>query len=146
YIALTPTVSQDFHIPLYILFYERNRPDSVTFSGVLDDLVERYQMFRERCQRITIFFDKGNNSEENIQSLDASPYDFIGSLVPTQHPDLLDILLDRFHRLSGPLFPGVQVYRTEKEVFGQKRTILITRSQALLRGQVRGIRQHLNKK
>ncbi len=145
-VGLALMVSWDFHIPLFSRVYEGNRPDSVTFSGVLDDLVERYQMFRERCQRITIVFDKGNNSEENIQSLDASPYDFIGSLVPTQHPDLLDIPLDRFHRLSGPLFPGVQVYRTEKEVFGQKRTILITRSQALLRGQVRGIRQHLNKK
>ena len=63
-------VSWDFHIPLFSRVYEGNRPDSVTFSGVLDDLVERYQMFRERCQRITLVFDKGNNSEENIQSLD----------------------------------------------------------------------------
>ena len=41
---------------------------------------------------------------------------------------------------------GVRAYRTEKEVFGGKRRIVITRSRALLRGQVRGIRQHLAKK
>ncbi len=126
--------------------YEGNQNDSVTFSQVLDDLVARYQMFKEKCQRITLVFDKGNNSEENIKSLDGSPYHFIGSLVPTQHQDLLDIPLERFRYLKGPLFAGVRVHHTEKEVFGQERTIVITRSRALLRGQVRGIRQHLAKK
>jgi len=63
-----------------------------------------------------------------------------------QHQDLLDIRLERFRYIKDPLFAGVRVHRTEKEVFGQKRTIVITRSRALLQGQVRGIRQHLAKK
>ncbi len=145
-VGLALLVSWDFHIPLFSKIYEGNQNDSVTFSQVLDDLVARYQMFKEKCQRITLVFDKGNNSEENIQALDGSPYHFIGSLVPTQHQDLLDIPLEGFRYLKGPLFEGVRVYHTEKEVFGQKRTIVITRSRALLRGQVRGIRQHLAKK
>jgi len=145
-VGLALLVSWDFHIPLFSKAYEGNQNDSVTFSQVLDDLIARYQMFKEKCQRITLVFDKGNNSEENIEALDNSPYHFIGSLVPTQHQDLLDIPLERFRYLKGPLFDGVRVYHTEKEVFGQKRTIVITRSQALLRGQVRGIRQHLAKK
>ena len=66
--------------------------------------------------------------------------------MPTQHQDLLDVPLERFHYLKEALFEGVRVYRTEKEVFGQKRTIVITRSQKLLQGQVRGVRQHLTKK
>src|SRR2546429_5213676 len=59
---------------------------------------------------------------------------------------LLDIPLQKFHALDDPAFAGVRAYRTEKEVFGRKRTIVITRSRALLRGQIRGIRQHLSKK
>lgn len=145
-IGLALLVSWDFHIPLFSKAYEGNQNDSVTFSQVLDDLVARYQMFKEKCQNITLVFDKGNNSEENIQALDGSPYHFIGSLVPTQHQDLLAIPLERFRYLRDPLFQGVQVHRTEKEVFGQKRTIVITRSRALFQGQVRGIRQHLAKK
>ena len=145
-VGLALLVSWDFHIPLFSKVYQGNQNDSVTFSQVLDDLVARYQMFKEKCQRITLVFDKGNNSEENIQALDDSPYHFIGSLVPTQHQDLLDIPLERFRYVKGPLFEGVRVYHTEKEVFGQKRTIVITRSRALLQGQVRGIRQHLAKK
>jgi len=53
--------------------------------------------------------------------------------------------LQKFHALDDPAFAGVRAYRTEKEVFGRKRTIVITRSRALLRGQIRGIRQHLSK-
>jgi transposase len=145
-VGLALLVSWDFHVPLFSKAYEGNQNDSVTFSQVLDDLVARYQMFKEKCQSITLVFDKGNNSEENIQALDGSPYHFIGSLVPTHHQELLKIPLQRFHYLKGPLFEGVRVCRTEKEVFGQKRTIVITRSRALLQGQVRGIRQHLAKK
>jgi transposase len=145
-IGLALLVSWDFHVPLFSQAYEGNQTDSVTFSRVLDDLVARYQMFKEKCQSITLVFDKGNNSEDNIQALDGSPYHFIGSLVPTQHQDLLDIALERFRYLKGPLFQGVRVHRTEKEVFGQKRTVVLTRSRALLQGQIRGIRQHLGKK
>jgi transposase len=145
-VGLALLVSWDFHIPLFSKAYEGNQNDSVTFSRVLDDLVARYQMFKEKCQSITLVFDKGNNSEDNIRALDGSPYHFIGSLVPTQHQDLLDIPLERFHYLRDSLFEGVRVHRTEKEVFGQKRTIVITRSRALFQGQLRGIRQHLSKK
>jgi transposase len=145
-VGLALMVSWDFHVPLFSRVYEGNRPDSVTFSEVLDDLVARYQMFKERCQAITLVFDKGNNSGDNLQELRDSPYHFIGSLVPTQHQDLLDVPIGEFRRLKGPLFAGLRVFRTEKEVFGQKRTVLVTRSQALLRGQLRGIRQHLEKK
>jgi transposase len=93
-----------------------------------------------------LVFDKGNNSADNLQELDRSPYHFIGSLVPTQHQDLLNLPVEQFRSLKDPRFPGVRVYRTEKEVFGHKRTMVLTRSRALLRGQIRGIRQHLVKK
>lgn len=145
-VGLALLVSWDFHIPLFSQVYEGNQNDSTTFRQVLDDLVSRYQMFRGQCENITLVFDKGNNSKENFQELDDSPYHFIGSLVPSQHQDLLDIPLRQFHALKDPALAGVRAYRTEKEVFGQKRTIVITRSRALLRGQVRGIRQHLAKK
>ncbi len=145
-VGLALLVSWDFHIPLFSKVYEGNQNDTVTFSKLLDDLVARYRMFKEKCQTITLVFDKGNNSQDNIQALDGSPYHFIGSLVPSQHQDLLSIPLERFRYLKDPLFPGLRVHRTEKEVFGRKRTILVTRSRALLQGQIRGIRQHLARK
>src|SRR5439155_5691349 len=75
-VGLALLVSWDFHIPLFSKAYEGNQNHSVTFSRVLDDLLARYQIFQERCQSITLVFDKGNNSEDNIQALDDSPYHF----------------------------------------------------------------------
>src|SRR5438067_852474 len=123
-VGLALLVSWDFHIPLFSQVYEGNQNDSVTFSGVLDDLVARYQMFRGKCENVTLVFDKGNNSTENFEELDDSPYHFIGSLVPSQHQDLLDIPLQKFHALDDPAFAGVRAYRTdltdEQIIFGHR--------------------------
>jgi hypothetical protein len=37
-------------------------------------------------------FDKGNNSQDNLKLVDQTRLHFIGSLVPTQHSDLLATL------------------------------------------------------
>lgn len=145
-VGLALLVSADFNIPLFWHVYPGNQPDSQTFKKVLPTLARRHrQLLPGVNQHITIVFDKGNNSEENIDRLARTPYHVIGSLVPTQHPDLLAISLRKFRRLS-KRFPGTQVHRTSKVVFGRSWTIVITRSQGLLRGQKRGIRQHLRKK
>src|SRR5262249_44702340 len=96
-------------------------------------------------QHITLVFDKGNNSAANIQALAKTPYHLIGSLVPSQHEDLLAIPLSRFRRLPAR-FGKAWVHRTGKEVYGRPWTVVLTRSARLLAGQVRGIRQHLRKR
>jgi len=68
---------------LVSLGFEGNQNDSVTFSGVLDELVSRYGCSDGKCENVTLVFDKGNNSTENFEELDDSPYHFIGSLVPS---------------------------------------------------------------
>lgn len=145
-IGLALMVSADFHIPLFWEVYPGNQPDSITFAKVLPELAQRHrQLLPGIDQHITLVFDKGNNSQANLQRLEQTPYHVIGSLVPSQHPDLLAVPLRRFRRLPARL--GVTwVYRTTKEVFGRRWTIVVTRSRSLLRGQVRGIRQHLRKK
>ena len=68
---------------------------------------------------ITLVFDKGNNSEENIQALDASPYHFIGSLVPTQHQDLLNIPSEQFHYLKDPFSQACECIAREGSLWAQ---------------------------
>ena len=139
-------VSADFHIPLFWQVYPGNQPDSVTFAKVLPTLARRHrQLLAGTQQHITLVFDKGNNSQDNLQRLARTPYHVIGSLVPSQHADLLAIPLERFRRLPAR-FGKTWVYRTTKEVFGRAWTIVVTRSHSLLQGQLRGIRQHLAKK
>lgn len=145
-VGLALLVSADGELPLFSQVSPGNQPDSVTFRSITDDLVARYRVLAKDMEHVTVVFDKGNNSEENLEAVAHSPYHVIGSLVPTQHADLLAIPLRRFSPLEDPRLEGVQAYRTEKTVFGRPWTVVVTRSQTLLEGQLRGIAQHLRKR
>ena len=68
------------------------------------------------AEEITIVFDKGNNSQDNLDAVEGSPYHFVGSLVPMQHPELLKIPADRFRSLDQEGLASVSAYRTTKMV------------------------------
>jgi len=144
-VALGLLVSTDFHLPLLHVVYPGNVTDTTEFKSLTSLLVERYRQLAGSCEGITLIFDKGNNSQEAFETLDASPYHFVGSLVPSQHDDLLDVPLSRFRWLAEPRLDGVRAYRTRKTVFGAERTVLVTHNEALLAGQLRGLGQHLAK-
>ena len=86
-------VSTDFHVPLLHWVYAGNVADSVQFRSVTQELVAHYQELAQTCQHITLIFDKGNNSEKAFDTLALvpSPFHFVGSLVPSQHKDLLAV-------------------------------------------------------
>lgn len=138
-------VSTDFHIPLFHRVYAGNVHDSVEFRSITEDLAAHYRDLVQSCDHITLIFDKGNNSVEAFQTLTETPFHFVGSLVPTQHPDLLAVPRRRFCALTAPRLEGVEVYRTEKKVFGETRTVVVTFNQNLLDGQLQGLTASLNK-
>jgi len=144
-VSLGLLVSTDFHIPLFHQVYAGNLTDATAFQTVSEELAARYRQLAQGCEHITLIFDKGNNSTEAFQTLDDSPFHFIGSLVPSQHPDLLAIAAEQFHPLPGQRLAGCTAYRTRKKVFGQERTILITFNEHLLEGQMQGIEAGLSK-
>jgi len=145
-IGLALLVSTDFHVPLLSHLYPGNQNDTTLFDSVTESLLHRYRQFTIECNRITLVFDGGNTSRENILKIDQSDYHFITSLTRTHHPDLLQVPLRHFRSFSDPRLKGIRAYRTQKEVWGQTRTVVITRSQNLLNGQIAGIKTALRKK
>src|SRR5205085_3050431 len=125
-VGLALLVTTDFHIPLCHHTYPGNQPDSPTFASLTEELVQRHQILATQVEDITLVFDKGNNSLENLQGVDRSPYHFIGSLVPTQHPELLALPVQEFRSLAADGLPGVSVHRTTKVVFGQQSVIVVS--------------------
>ena len=75
----------------------------------------------------------------------ASPFHFVGSLVPNQHADLLAVPRRRFRALPDPRLVGVEVCGTEKKVFGRPHTVVVTFNQNLFDGQIQGLTANLNK-
>lgn len=145
-VSLALMVTEDFHIPLFHTLYAGNINDATEFNSVVEELIERHNAIGQQCERVTLVFDKGNNSEENIGKVDDSPFHFVGSLVPTQHDDLLDVPRSRYKSLEGDRFEGVTAFRTKKVVFGQERTIVVTFNDDLYDGQVNGLGWQLKKK
>ena len=95
---------------------------------------------------ITLVFDKGNNSKENLEQVGDSPFHFVGSLVPTEHKDLLSISRKVMHRLDPTQLPAVCSYRTRKVVFGIERTILCTFNQELFDSQTQTLAREIAKR
>jgi transposase len=145
-IGLALLVSADFHVPLLHRTYPGNQTDAPTFSSLIAELVDRYHQITDGSEHITIIFDKGNNSHDNLQAIEDSPYHFIGSLVPTQHPDLLAIPAARFRSLGQEGLPGVRVYRCEREVFKAQRTVLVTYNENLFVAQSQTLLREIAKR
>lgn len=149
-VGLALLVSADFHLPLLHHTYPGNQPDAPTFRSLTDALVARYRELTSGAEHVTLVFDKGNNAEDNLQALADSPYHFIGSLVPTQHPELLAVPAQQRRSLEKDGLAGVSAYRTHYPVFGVERTVLVTynehlfvtQSQTLLR-EIAKRQQHL---
>lgn len=143
-VGLALLVSHDYGVPLLHKTYPGNQHDSQTFSELTADLVERCKNINDTLEEITIVFDKGNNSQENLDAIEASPYHFIGSLVPTHHKDLLAIPLAKFKELDE--LAGVKAYRTRKEVFDVERTVLVTYNENLFISQTQTLLRQISKR
>jgi transposase len=99
-----------------------------------------------QVEDITLVFDKGNNSRENLRGIDQSPYHFIGSLVPTQHPELLALPVAEFRSLAAEGLPGVRTHRTTKVVFGKERVVVVTYNENLFVAQSRTLLREIAKR
>lgn len=145
-LGLALLVSTDYHIPLLSHLYPGNQNDAAMFSSLTEALISRCKQLATECEEITLVFDGGNTSRENIEALQASPYHFITSVTLTNHVDLLSVPLGKFSSFADPRLVGTKAYRTQKEIWGGRRTVVITRSRRLLEGQIAGINQALRKK
>jgi len=145
-VGLALLVTADFHVPLFHRTYPGNQADAPTFSSLIDDLVRRYRQIATGTQHITLVFDKGNNSSDNLEAVGRSPYHFIGSLVPTQHPDLLAVPASRFRSLAPDGLPRVRAYRTSQKVFDAERTVLVTYNENLYVTQSRTLLREIAKR
>jgi transposase len=139
-------VTADGDVPLLHHCYAGNQHDATTFGHFVDDIALRCRELSDRVGDITLVFDKGNNSEDNLASVADAEIHFIGSLPPMQHRKLLAIGRDRMHRLDKTQLPAVWSFRTTKTVFGIKRTVLVTFNQPLFQAQVKTLRREINKR
>ena len=145
-VGLALLVTADHHVPLLHETYPGNQADAPTFATMTDRLVSRCTAVADGVEHVTLVFDKGNNSRDNLDAVDAAPFHFVGSLVPTQHPELLQVDRKAMQPLDDEGLPGVRSWRTTKDVFGHSRTVVVTFNENLFVAQARTLLREISKR
>ena len=130
----------DGHIPLMYDVYEGNRNDTKQFPPMLD----RFAQFMKELgvqddvsSKTTVIFDKGNNSKDNFALLDSLELKFVGAVKLDQVKELAGISNkeSRFSPCESPNLEGTRAFRESRELYGKKRTLVVTYNQNLFNAQ-----------
>src|SRR6266568_2597404 len=145
-VGLGLVVSTDGGIPLVSRAYPGNKPDVTQFGAIVGELVARFATLLpdgadSDGARLTLVYDAGQNSDDNYKTLDGAPLHFVGSLPPSDHPELLAVSKDHYGLVDQVRFPGLVAFEARKAVFGAERRLVVCRSDGLRAKQSRGFDQ-----
>lgn len=140
-VGLSLMVSPEFSIPLLHETYPGNRSDSKEFEIMMKNLKQRYEYITGKNTDVTVVFDRGNNSSDNIELLEAGkiPFHYIGGLRRNQADELFLIPRIEYHLLDQELFPKQSCYRKKINAFNREVMSVIVYNPALEKGQMQGI-------
>jgi transposase len=144
-VGLALVVTRDGGVPVVSRAYPGNRPDVTQFSAVIDEVVTRYQGLAGGVEELTVVFDAGNDSAANQDHLAELGLHFVGSLVVSQHPDLLAIPARRYRLVDQARFGGLTAVETTAEALGATRRVIVTHSPTFHARQARSFAQTLAK-
>jgi transposase len=140
-VGLGMVVTRDGGVPLVGHAYPGNRNDVTVFPDVIDELVARYRQLAADDQDLTVVFDAGQNSADNFTHLAGAGLQFVGSLPPSDYPDLLALPASRLAVIDTARFPGLTGHETRAAALGAERRVILTHSPALHARQSRGFDQ-----
>jgi len=144
-VGLALVVTSDGAVPVVSHPYPGNRHDSTQFTGLLDQLVDRWKALGGDPTELTVTYDSGQNSTDNHAHIEALGLGYVTSLPPSDHPELLAIDHDRFETVDADRYPGVTAHDTTVTALGVTRRAVITHSETFHRRQTAGFEQTLAK-
>lgn len=119
-IALSLIVTRDKGIPIMHQTYAGNTFDSKQFESFIPAFIKRCKALNQECKGITMVFDKGNNSADNIKDLESKELNYIASLKPSSFKHLLAIPESNFVCFSFlKTKKEVRAYETTDTVFNK---------------------------
>jgi transposase len=136
-VGLALLVSRDNQLPYFYREYEGNCHDSKLFLSIVDTVVASMQNLSIKPGDLTIVFDKGMNSDDNITAIDNSEgINFITCYSPYFAPELIHVKLNKFAVAdttknqeliqSGQADDALLVLRTTGQYWGKERTVVVT--------------------
>ena len=171
-VGLGLVVTRDGGVPLVAHAYPGNRPDVTQFATMIDLLSNRHTALATRVHGtaataalaataatagtavtagtpsqadLTVVFDAGQNSTANFQHLLDAGLAFIGSIPPSDCPDLLALPASDRALVDPDRFGGLTALETRRVVYGLERRVILTHSPTLHAAQQAGFVQTLAK-
>jgi transposase len=144
-VGLALVVTTDGGIPLVSHTYPGDRPDVTQFGAVIEALVARYRDLAGAVESLSVVYDAGQNSASNHELVEDSGIGFVGSLPPSDHPDLLAIPAAQYRPVDPAAYPGLTCVDTHVSALGVTRRAVLTHSVSLHAAQSRGLEQTLAK-
>ena len=142
-VGLGLVVSVDGGVPICSHAYAGNKPDVTQFAEIVTELVARWGALAAAGDELTLVYDAGQDSEANQAHIEATPLHFIGSLPPSDHPELLAVNARRYRPVDADRYPGLTAFDTRGLALGAQRRLIVTHSATLHAKQVRGFDQTL---
>lgn len=144
-VGLALVVTRDGRVPVVSHAYPGDRPDVTQFPTVIEELVTRYRQLSTSVESLTVVYDAGQNSADNHTVIEESGLGFVGSLPPSDHPELLAIPRATYVGVDDDRYPGLTCVDTEVTALGVTRRAVLTHSPTLHAAQSRGFDQTLAK-
>lgn len=132
-VNLSLLVTKDCGIPLWHHTYDGNINDVSEFKEFITSLTSRITYFSKNCKNITLIFDKGNNSKNNIKNIGKNlHFHIVGSLKPSEHRELFDIPLEQFNdEYESKSGEKTFCATTTKDVYDGAKKIVVTYNEIL---------------
>jgi transposase len=144
-VGLGLVVTRDGGVPIASHPYPGDRPDVTQFAQVIDELAARFAELGMAPDALTVVYDAGCDSAHNQAHLEAAGLRYVGSLRPSDHPDLLAVPARRFQVVDAIRFPGLTAFESRAVALGADRRVTVTHSPTFHQGQAQGFAQTLAK-
>jgi transposase len=114
-----------------------------TFARFLMPIRQRLRALTPQPQQLTLVFDAGASSKDNLESLDPAQDRYVTALRPSDHQALLTEAADHLQEVELPSGKVVRAWRARRLIAGQKRDTVVVFSPQLYKGQRRGFDKSL---
>ncbi len=136
-------VSRQEQIPIFHKIYQGNLADRTVFKDSFTEMLNRFKAISGSLKDLTLVFDQGNNSKNMLNDVSDGIH-FVGALSPYQHKALIEEANDLMTSTSVN-GRDMLCYNARKEIWGLDLQVVVYISEKLLKGQIRGIEQQINK-
>jgi len=126
HIGLALAVDRNHGLPLYHRLYPANSHDANVFKQLLASMYTQMESIVGDKKGLTLVFDKGNNSEKVIKSLDDSRHHFIGSRSPYHHKELCRRPLTDYRVVNLDDNKNILAIEATVTVYGAPRRVIAT--------------------